>query len=308
MTYEGIVVLGVPRSGTTLLRRLLDAHPHVCCPPETQLLSACSRFLEEAPFAGGLATGAIGGLGFAGYSRDEILDRLREFAFSFFREIAARNNKPRWAEKTAQDVFHLDAIEVLCGARCRYVCVVRHGLDVSCSIAELSAKMHRLLPELHEYVKRHAVPLEAYTRAWVDGNERLLAFVQAHPDWCVLTRYEDLLADPEAELARVLDFLGESEPVAPLLQRAFGTVAAPGLGDWKVYETHRVHRDSVGRYRDLDDWTVGHLAEIANPMLQRLGYDAVTPPKAATAETARHTYELARAVASLRRSAESGDS
>jgi hypothetical protein len=301
MSYEGIVVLGVPRSGTTLMRRLLDAHPRICCPAETQLLSACSRFLEEVPFAGGLATGAISGLGFAGYSREEVLTRLREFAFGFFREIAARNNKPRWAEKTAQDVFHLDSIEALCGARCRYVCVVRHGLDVACSIAELSAKMHRVLPELHEYIKRYAVPLEAYTRAWADGNERLLAFAAAHPGWCIQSRYEDLLADPEAELARVLDFLDESEPTRPLMHRAFAGVAAPGLGDWKVYETHGVHQFSVGRHRGLDDWMLNHLAGIANPMLTRLGYAAVAPPKAATPEAARHAYELARAVASLQR-------
>jgi hypothetical protein len=307
MSYEGIVVLGVPRSGTTLVRRLLDAHPRICCPPETQLLSACSRFLEEAQFAGGLATGAVSGLGFSGYSREDVLGRLREFAFAFFREIAARAGKPRWAEKTAQDVFHLDAIEALCGARCRYVCVVRHGLDVACSIAELSAKMQRVLPELHEYLKRHAVPLEAYARAWIDGNERLLAFAQAHPDWCLQSRYEDLLADPATELARVLDFLGESEPTAPLLQRAFAKIPAPGLGDWKVYETQGVQGDSVGRYRSLDDWTLGHLAAIANPMLQRLGYAAVTPPKTASAEAARHAYELGRAVVALQRPQVPGD-
>ncbi|HEY4117191.1 MAG TPA: sulfotransferase [Byssovorax sp.] len=32
--YEGAVILGPPRSGTTLLRRLVDAHPNLSCPPE----------------------------------------------------------------------------------------------------------------------------------------------------------------------------------------------------------------------------------------------------------------------------------
>jgi protein-tyrosine sulfotransferase len=34
----GVVVLGFPRSGTTLLRRLLESHHDLCCPPETHLL------------------------------------------------------------------------------------------------------------------------------------------------------------------------------------------------------------------------------------------------------------------------------
>ncbi|MEO1279878.1 MAG: sulfotransferase, partial [Planctomycetota bacterium] len=30
-----IIILGVPRSGTTLLRTMLDAHPRIACGPET---------------------------------------------------------------------------------------------------------------------------------------------------------------------------------------------------------------------------------------------------------------------------------
>jgi protein-tyrosine sulfotransferase len=108
--YEGIVVLGVPRSGTTLVRRLLNAHPRIACPPETNLLSAAARFLAEQRFAGGLSVGVIPGLDFAGFSEAEVLERFREFLFSFWREIARRAGKARWAEKTAVDVFHLDAI------------------------------------------------------------------------------------------------------------------------------------------------------------------------------------------------------
>ena len=34
------VIVGVPRSGTTLLRMMLDAHPAVAIPPETGFLPA----------------------------------------------------------------------------------------------------------------------------------------------------------------------------------------------------------------------------------------------------------------------------
>src|SRR3972149_7016175 len=111
--YEGIIVLGMPRSGTTLLRRLLNAHPNICCPPETNLLSAAARFLEEHRFSGGHSVGVANALAFSGYAEQEVDARLREFVFGFFREFSGREGKRRWAEKTAFDAFHLDEIEKL---------------------------------------------------------------------------------------------------------------------------------------------------------------------------------------------------
>jgi hypothetical protein len=61
----------------------------------------------------------------------------RRTLFSFLRDIAAQSGKPPWAEKTTVDIFHLDAIERICGDRCRYVCIVHHPLDVVCSLKDL---------------------------------------------------------------------------------------------------------------------------------------------------------------------------
>lgn len=58
----GIVVLGLFRSGTTLLRRLLDAHPRIHCPSETFLFSACANFVESQEIAEGMEVGAMSGL------------------------------------------------------------------------------------------------------------------------------------------------------------------------------------------------------------------------------------------------------
>jgi len=38
------VVIGAPRSGTTMLRLMLDAHPDLAIPPETGFLSELSSF------------------------------------------------------------------------------------------------------------------------------------------------------------------------------------------------------------------------------------------------------------------------
>lgn len=273
-SYEGVVVLGVPRSGTTLLRRLLQAHPRIACPPETNLLSAASRFLEEQRFAGGLSVGVVPGLHFSGFQEDEVLDRFREFLFSFWRDIALRSGKARWAEKTAVDVFHIDAIERLCGDRCRYVALFRHPLDVVCSMKELSDKMESHLPEIYAYIRRRPATYEALAEAWLDGNVRLLRFADDHPDWVVRLRYEDLTHDPVGALTRIFEFLDEPADV-PAILGSLGRAEAVGLGDWKTYDRGEVSERSVGRYRSLSPWTVERLAPIVSDLMARLDYDPI---------------------------------
>ena len=161
----GIVVVGTPRSGTTLLRRILDAHSRICCPPETYLLSAAARFLHEESFAAGLRIGVLSGLAFAGFEEDEVLGRLRSFVLGFLQEHAEAQGKPRWAEKTAFDAFHLDAIRRVVGGHVRFVCIQRHGLDVACSLRDLVAKTGGYVQELHRYLQREPEPLVALCRA-----------------------------------------------------------------------------------------------------------------------------------------------
>jgi protein-tyrosine sulfotransferase len=302
--YEGIVVLGVPRSGTTLLRRLLNAHPNIACPPETNLLSAASRFLEEHGFAGGLSIGVVPGLDFSGYSEDEFLHRFREFVFAFWREIAAKAGKSRWAEKTAVDVFHLDAIERLCGAHCRYVCIVRHPLDVVCSLEELSNKMEFHMPELFAYVRRNPAPLAAFAEAWRDGTERMLRLQREHPDWCFMLRYEDLVSDPTRELEKLFDFLGEPTDVPALVECGMGNNESVGLGDWKTYSTSAVTPASVGRHERLSQWTMQQLAPIVNATAQQIGFAALSSPLAAVDEA--RMRELSRSLARMNLSLAAG--
>ena len=154
---DGIVILGAPRSGTTLLRRLVDAHPNIACPGETNVLAACGRFLRSERIVEGVRIGVLDGLGYAGFSRDEVLTRLRDFAFSFHREYATRQGKARWASKTAFDAFYLEEIEQLCGDHVHFVCIQRHGLPVPQSSALLYPS-HREPQGIHFLgrLRRHA--------------------------------------------------------------------------------------------------------------------------------------------------------
>jgi hypothetical protein len=289
---QGIVILGMPRSGTTLLRRLLDAHPAICCPPETNLLSAAARFLREEAFAGGVAIGVLSGLSFAGIAEQVVVARLRELVFGFLQDICRQRRKTRWAEKTAFNMFHLDQIEQLCSGSCRFLCLIRHPLDVVCSIKELTDKMEMYVAELHTYIRQYPAPLEAFAHAWVEMHARLRRFVSDHPDDCLMLKYEDLVHHPAEELQRVFAFLGEPADVPAILSQALHGTESIGLGDWKTYERQAIHTESVGRWRHLSPSTLNWLVNIIAAEMELAGYPPIAAAPSPRSEVARRQYEL----------------
>lgn len=303
---EGIIVIGTPRSGTTLLRRLLDAHPHIACPGETGIFSACARFLSSNSIAEDVELGVLNGLSYTGFSEQQVLERLRELAFSFPREHARRQGKARWAEKTAFDAFYLTDIERLCGEHAHFICLQRHGLDVACSLVELCDKNGGYLPELHEYIKRYPRPLEAFAHVWLDQTESIHNFVQRHSDTALLIRYEDLVAKPEVTLQRICEVVGEDWPV-DWIAKAMGRRENVGFGDWKTYATSSIEDRSIGRWRALSSATISSLGKIVNPTLARCGYEPVPTQADRDSETARHRYELGLMMNALRNEAQTKD-
>jgi hypothetical protein len=302
---EGIIILGVPRSGTTLLRRLLNAQPQIACPGETNLLAACARFLASDKGAEGLDVGVVTGLGYAGFEPDEVLDKLREWAFGFFRAHAKRSGKRRWAEKSAFDSFHLEAIEQLVGNHAQFVCLFRHGLDTVCSLHDFCEKTQGYLDGLHPYVQRYPRPLEAFARAWVDLTGALRDFAERHPKNSISLNYEHLVANPEGQLQRVLDFLGE--PFSPeTLKEALQPTSSSGLGDWKSYSKLTIDQAGVGRFWQLPPGIRQELAEIVNPTLRKCGYEPVPADLDGSAEAARRRYQLGLMVQAMKAASKGG--
>ncbi len=141
------IIVGVPRSGTTLLRFMLDSHPALAIPPETGFLARRLKWLEalapretlfrtvtRLPFKSGPWRDF-------GLNASEFRERLRQIEpfdrgegfRAFYRLYAAKQNKPRYGDKTPLYCQHMEAIGRLL-PEAHFVHIIRDGRDVALSL------------------------------------------------------------------------------------------------------------------------------------------------------------------------------
>jgi hypothetical protein len=87
-----IFLIGCHRSGTTLLRYLLDAHPNLACPPESKFVAAFERVLTYPQ--------ALRGLESLGISTDRLLMEFGRLTAKLLGEFSNARGKRRWVDKT----------------------------------------------------------------------------------------------------------------------------------------------------------------------------------------------------------------
>lgn len=295
------ILLGHPRSGTTLLRRLLGAHDKIACPPETHLFGACARFLSSERTADGVDMGVLAGLHFAGIDDEVVLERLRGLAFGLMDDIASGQGATHWVEKTAFDIFDLDGVEQLCGDHVRWLGIVRHPLDVAVSCVDFCDAAGMYPAPLHRYIARYSHPIEAFVRSWVDATEALIDLGTRRTDQVAIARYEDLVDDPADTVAALLEHL-ELEPTTSFLDGALEGMENLGFSDHKSYQHTQVHSDSVARWESVPSATIERVAPLVNPLLDMLGYDSLPEDAGPDLAESRARYARSLAIHAAKRS------
>ena len=179
-----IFVIGSPRSGTTLVRLMLDSHSRISCGEET-------HFLRDLGAIVGRHWGLVASYGF---ERRWWIERIAAFYGGFQAQVLARSGKARWAEKDPTYTLILDLVDELFPDAV-YVHLVRGGHDVVASFRDRWGYRSALRAARTEWARyvRSARALERRL-----PSERFLE-----------VRYERLVADPEPEARRLFAFLGE---------------------------------------------------------------------------------------------------
>lgn len=286
------IILGFPRSGTTLLSRLLDAHPEISCPPETHLFSAAGRFLKEQSAVEGPPIGVLTGLGFAGVPAEEVIAPLRDMIFAHQARIAGE--KPVWVEKTGNDIFHLEALEPLMAGHMLFICLIRHPLDVIASNIDLAAKMGAELDDLHALTRGANGPHEGLARAWIARTEALDAFAERNAAATCSLRYEDLLKNPAGRLGDLFRFMGVTAKPDVVIERAFSGEPRVGLGDFRIHDTKGIASPVKDSWRKrLPPAALARIVPMLAPLMERHGYPVPKTPKQPGREDAIRQFQMA---------------
>jgi len=199
---EPAFVLSSVRSGSTLVRVLLDSHSQIHAPPELHLrdlkVGVRTRY----------ATRALNEIGLdREFLRYLLWDRV------LHRELT-HSGKRILVNKTPNDVFIADRIKQ-CWPDARFIFLLRHPQAIADS-------RHRARPQ--DARERNVAKVLKYCQA--------LEHARSHHDGLTV-RYEDLASDPERETRRICEFLGVPWEAEMLDYGRFDHGSfRPGLGDW----------------------------------------------------------------------------
>lgn len=196
-------IVGVARSGTTLLRLMLDAHSQLAIPPETHFVPKLIRRCEEGALDRARIVEFVTshrrwpdfGLDAAEFARriDAVDPRDGgEIARCLYRAYADAQGKPRWGDKSPPYVKRMPRLAAAL-PEARFIHIVRDGRDVALSLLDVSwgpetiAEGAAKWAEEIRRARRHSRRI---------GRGRYLEM-----------RYEDVIADPEPRLREICEFI-----------------------------------------------------------------------------------------------------
>jgi protein-tyrosine sulfotransferase len=262
------------RSGSTLLRYLLDSHPDITCPPEFNL----SALLQHVIDAWRHVNAAVGESGegeeqVASLSPDE-RRRARKVVDEIMIYCANTAGASLYCDKSLTTVDHLATV-TQCYPDAVYIFLYRYPLDVIASGLEASKwgfNAYGFVPYVAGNPGNFVGGLANY---WIDKASRMVEFERTCTVQHARIYYELLCDDPTETLGKLLEFLGVSSD-EKIIERMFESEHGAGPGDYKIDFTHSVSSDSVGRGASLPRNMLGEpQIKRINEILAELDYPAL---------------------------------
>lgn len=276
MSTDPFFIIGTERSGSNLLRVILNAHSRIAVPHPPHVMKYFAPLEARYGDLGDdrnlrrLVDDVLRLLAVHIYPWDDAIDPAQVVATCRPRSLygvtaalydahLAGTGKARWGCKSTFMVHHVDTV-LAASPGARFLWLVRDPRDVAASSRKsVFSPCHPVLT----------------ARLWVDQQAEALALQQRLPPETLLrVRYEDLLADPPGSLARICAFL--DEPFEPEMLRFFDSPAArkgAALSESWANTAQPVQAGNAGKYRkDLSPAELAQVEAVARPLMETLGY------------------------------------
>lgn len=273
-------VIGNPRSGTTLLRLMLNNHPQLSVPPECGFAlwlhkkyaglsfdseDVISQFVSDVYTTRKFETWGIE------------KDSLREFIFAtkvrsypelvsavYYSYAHDRNKYPVLVgDKNNYHIEHIRDLKKVFGNP-KIVFLVRDGRDVACSYRELSLKhiSSKYAPNLPDTI-------ESIAYEWKVNNDNILKEASENS---LLISYEDLVTNSGNILEQICNFLGIEYNQSMLGYQKNNDEPEEFL-QWKSKTMEAPDSSQIGRHKyDLSSEEICRFQAIAGATLDALGY------------------------------------
>jgi hypothetical protein len=299
-----LFAVGCPRSGTTLLQRMLDHHPMLTVSNDTHFIPLVIEDVEidvDPPLTSALVDRVLTyrrfhrlGLPAAVVHAAAVsAPTYSTFVSALYSELGRQHRKPLAGEKTPDYVKYLPRLHTLF-PWVRTIHIIRDGRDVALSALEWARDGKG--PSKLELWPTEPVAVCALWWQWQVGMGRRDG-MSLGPTRYREVAYEDLIAEPEAALRELAEFL--ELPFAPEM-----------LAYYEGKVQYNLHLSAKSAWlpptRGLRDWRT-HLKSrdlqlfeaLAGDLLSRLGYergaDTISAEVAELAERYRTWWEADRA-------------
>jgi hypothetical protein len=290
-------IVGSARSGTTLMRLMLNAHPEVVVPPESRFIVELWTGKEEVSTESYLSALGQHRLFKAWNLPVEAVGRelgekstipYADAISATYRAYAGQVDKSRWGDKTPRYVEHISLLDRLF-PESHFVHLVRDGRNVAMSYADVPFGPKTVAKAASLWAQRVSKGIESGRRL---GQGRYIEL-----------RYEDLVEDPSGEMKTLCSFLGiEFDPgMLEYTDRARDSMLArasrynPHLTEAPISEVRAWQDTMPERHVEIFE-------AVAGSVLSELGYERRYPHAGIGARAAANLGRMGLPIDRLKRS------
>ncbi len=253
-----IIVGGFYRSGTSLVRRFLDAHNNIDCPAEIKFFKDFFNYYKKDKL---FRIRYFHTARSMGLTEDELLDFFGANFIKLHELAAKKRNKRRWADKNPDNLLYLEYWDRIL-QNFLFVFVVRNPLDSLSSLHELKWK-NDMPDSFDDKVK--------WFKEYTDIG---MKFMDENPNMSYVIRYEDLVRNTEDELKNLFAFVGEKYH-DDIIESFNSPDRINGLEDSKVKKMQKISTKRIGHWKNkLDEKQVSYTIKHCDEFMSRFGYSS----------------------------------